>query len=73
MAVMIVIIYLLEWLLLSGPPPSGKVRDIASLACGESDRLAHLSKYVLANFSMGMFRRRLFGPRGTRHVGQERI
>ena len=32
--------------------------------------VVHLSKYVFASFSMGMFLMRLVGPRGTLQVGQ---
>ena len=32
--------------------------------------LVHLSKYVFASFSIGMFLMRLVGPRGTLQVGQ---
>ena len=58
--------HLLEWLLRLAPLNSVLLdADLVLVLV-----VGHLSKYVLASFSMGMFLMRLVGPRGTLQVGQ---
>ena len=58
-------LHLLDWLL--RPAPLSSVLLDGDLVLVE---VVHLSKYVFASFSMGMFLMRLVGPSGTLQVGQ---
>ena len=63
--------HLLEWLLRLAPLKSVLLdADLVLVVVVLVVLVGHLSKYVLASFSMGMFLMRLVGPRGTLQVGQ---
>ena len=62
--------HLLEWLLRLAPLNSVLLDADLVFVVVVLVVVGHLSKYVLASFSMGMFLMRLVGPRGTLQVGQ---